>query len=68
MRLTPVIVLRRDQEEEALDPYWGGELRAAMMTVWVSDGLETQVAAAVNDLCHRHLPLPERQKGLSFRQ
>ena len=30
--------------------------------------LETQVAAAVNDLYHRHLPLPERQKGLSFRQ
>lgn len=67
-RLTPVIVLRRDLEEEALDPYWDGELRAAMMTVCVTDGLETQVAEAVNDLCHRHPPLPERQKALSFRQ
>jgi hypothetical protein len=67
-RLTPVIVLRRDFEEEALDPYWGGELRASMMTVCVTDGLETQVAEAVNDLCHRHQPLPEWQQGLSFRQ
>jgi len=66
-RLTPVIVLRRDPEEDSLDPYWGGELRAAMMTVCVTDGLETQVAEAVNDICHRQ-PLPERQKGLSLRQ
>jgi hypothetical protein len=67
-RCTPVIVLRRDREEDALDPYWGGELRASMMTVCVTDGLETQVADAVIDLCQRHPTLPEWQKELSFRQ
>lgn len=67
-RLTPVIVLRQDLEEESLEPYWDGQLRSAMTSIYVADGLEGRIAAAVNDLCHRHPPLPERQKGLSFRQ
>lgn len=67
-RLTPVIVLRQDPEEESLDPYWDGEIRTAMTTICVSESLETRVADAVNDLCHRYPPLPERQKALSFRQ
>lgn len=67
-RHTPVIVLRRDFEEEALDPYWDGELRTAMRTVCVTDGLEKQVAEAVDDLCHRPHSLPDRQQELSFRQ
>jgi len=67
-RLTPVIVLRQDFEEESLDPYWDGQLRSAMTSICVAEGLESRVAAAVNDLCHRYPPLPERQKGLSFRQ
>lgn len=71
-RFTPVIVLRRDPEEESLDPYldpyWDGEIRSAMTTIRVTDALEARVADAVNDLCHRYPPLPERQKVLSFRQ
>ena len=68
MRRTPVIVLRRDPEEELLDPYWGGEIRAAMVTIFVSDGLEARVADAVSGFCRGVPRLAERQKGLSFRQ
>jgi CheY-like chemotaxis protein len=67
-RQTPVIVLRRDPEEESLDPYWDGEIRSAMLTVQVTEALELRVAEAVDDLYRRYPPLPERQKGLSFRQ
>jgi len=67
-RLTPVIVVRQDLEEESLEPYWDGQLRSAMTSICVTDGLEVQVAEAVHDLCHRYPPLPERQKELSFRQ
>ncbi len=67
-RFTPVIVVRQDPEQESLDPYWDGEMRSAMTTIRVTDGLEVRVAEAVNDLCHRYPRLPERQKTLSFRQ
>lgn len=67
-RLTPVIVLRQDLEEESLEPYWDGQLRSAMTSICVADGLEGRVADAVSDLCHRYPALPERQKGLPFRQ